>query len=247
MKTVAIIPARGGSRSIPGKNILEFCGHPLLAWTIAAARGCRAIEGVYVSTDDPAIGDAAEQYGAEIVHRPPEISGDTATSESALIHACSELAGRDIRPERVVFLQPTSPLRESLELTAALKIFEEERLDSLFSASVPEDFLMWRETQAGLESLNYDFENRKRRQDAHGAGRVLIETGSFYITRTSLLLETNNRLGGRIGYYEVPDWKSWEIDSEEGFRLCEAMMRIHGLDQNPPVVIRDSGYGIRDA
>ena len=234
MNTIAIIPARGGSKGIPGKNIMDFCGHPLLAWSIAAAREAEGIDAVYVSTDDAAIADVARAYGAEVIDRPADIAGDTATSESALIHACAVLAERGTPPDRVVFLQATSPLRESTELAEALKRFDEEHLDSLFAASAPEDFLMWRETPSGLESLNYDYRSRKRRQDAEGEGRVLIETGAFYITRTAILLETGNRMGGKIGYYEVPLWKSWEIDSRESMEICETLMRAHGLDRRPP-------------
>lgn len=237
MKTIAIIPARGGSKAIPKKNIMDFCGHPLLAWTVAAVRGCPAIDGVYVSTDCPEISAVAKRYGAGVIRRPDDISGDRATSESALIHACRELEKSGGRPDRVVFLQATSPVRESAELAGALEHFERERLDSLFAASVPEDLLVWWEEAGAMKSLNYDFRSRKRRQDAEGGGRLLIETGSFYITKTSLLLETGNRLGGRIGTWIVPVWKSWEIDSADGLALVESLMRIHRLDRNPPVPV----------
>jgi N-acylneuraminate cytidylyltransferase len=236
MTTIAIIPARGGSKGIPGKNIMNFCGHPLLAWSIAAVRGAEGIDRVYVSTDSDDIAAVALRYGADVVRRPEEISGDRASSEAALTHVCREVEKEGVHPDRVVFLQATSPLRESHELTEALIKFDAEKLDSLFAASVPEDFLMWRETADGLQSLNYDYRSRKRRQDSEGEGRVLIETGSFYITKTDLLIATQNRVGGKIGIYEVPLWKSWEIDSMEGFRLCESTMRLHGLDQKQPMI-----------
>jgi len=234
MKTIAIVPARGGSKAIPKKNIMPFCGHPLIAWTIAAARGCPAIDRVYVSTDCPEITEVSRRYGAEVIRRPDDLSGDRATSESALIHVCRELEKQGIVPERIVFLQATSPVRESAELAGALEHFERAGLDSLFSASVPEDLLVWWEERGQLKSLNYDYRSRKRRQDAEDTGRLLIETGSFYITKTRLLLESGNRLGGRIGAWIVPVWKSWEIDSADGLSLVGAMMKIHGLDQRPP-------------
>lgn len=239
MKTIAIVPARGGSKAIPKKNIMPFCGHPLIAWTIAAVRGCSAIDGVYVSTDCPEISAVALRYGAAVIRRPEDISGDRASSESALMHACRELEKGEGLPDRVVFLQATSPVRESEELTGALEHFEEEGLDSLFSASVPEDLLVWWEEGGQMKSLNYDFRSRKRRQDAEGGGRLLIETGSFYITKTSLLLETGNRLGGRIGTWTVPVWKSWEIDSADGLVLVESLMKIHGLEKHPPVPVKE--------
>lgn len=238
MNTVAIIPARGGSKGIPRKNVIDFCGHPLIAWTIAAARGCRAIDGVFVSTDSDEIAAVARRYGADIVTRPTDISGDRATSESALLHASGEITRRNGRvPQRVVFLQATSPLRESSELDGALAKFEQENLDSLFSASQPEDMLFWKKTSGGLQSINYDYKSRKRRQDMAEEEVLLVETGSFYVSRLSLLETTQNRMGGRIGTWTVAFWKSFEVDSLEGLELCAVLMRQHGLDRRPPVPV----------
>jgi CMP-N,N'-diacetyllegionaminic acid synthase len=236
METVAIIPARGGSKGIPRKNIIDFCGHPLIAWTIAAARRCSAIDGVFVSTDSAEIAAVARHYGAEVTNRPTEIAGDRATSESALLHACGEITHRHGQPpECVVFLQATSPLREASELDGALAKFKQEKLDSLFSASQPEDMLFWQQTPAGLNSINYDYASRKRRQDMGEESLLLVETGSFYVTRFALLQETQNRLGGRIGVWPVDFWKSFEIDSQAGLELCTLLMRQNGLDRSPPV------------
>jgi len=238
MQTVAIIPARGGSKGIPRKNIIGFCGHPLIAWTIAAARRCRAIDGVFVSTDSNEIADVARRYGAQVVTRPADISGDRATSESALLHACEEIARHSGRPPaRLVFLQATSPLRESQELDGALAKFEADQLDSLFSASQPEDMLFWKKTASGLHSLNYDYQSRKRRQDMAEEEVLLIETGSFYVSRASLLQQTGNRLGGRMGTWPVEFWKSFEVDSLAGLELCAVLMRQHALDRTPPVLV----------
>jgi CMP-N,N'-diacetyllegionaminic acid synthase len=235
MSTIAIIPARGGSKGIPGKNIIDFCGHPLIAWTIAAARRCDAIDEVYVSTDAEDIATTSRRYGAKVMARPVEIAGDLATSESALIHVAQEIERRSgAAPARVVFLQATSPLRESAELDGALAKFDAEGLDSLFSASLPEDMLFWQKTESGYHSINYDFASRKRRQDMSEESLLLVETGSFYIMRMSLLRETENRLGGRIGTWPVAFWKSFEIDSGEGLELCTLLMRQNGLDRQPP-------------
>jgi CMP-N,N'-diacetyllegionaminic acid synthase len=231
----AIIPARGGSKGIPHKNVLPFCGHPLIAWTISTALRSECVDTVYVSTDDEEIGAVAMKYGAGVIRRPAELATDSSTSESALLHASQELGNRGAEPETVVFLQATSPLREASEIDEAVRHMSQENLDSLFSASEPEDFLLWTEDSAGLRSLNYDFASRKRRQDGPSGQRVLVETGSFYITKTAGLLRHGNRLWGRIGYWPVAFWKSFEIDSLEGVVLCEALMRAHGLDRTPPV------------
>lgn len=238
MNTVAIIPARGGSKGIPRKNLIDFCGHPLIAWSIATARRCRAIDGVFVSTDSDEIAAVARRYGANIVIRPAEISGDRASSESAVLHACSEIARTNrCRPDRVVFMQATSPLRESGELDGALAKFEQENLDSLFSASQPEDMLFWKKTSSGFESINYDHRSRKRRQDMAEEEVLLVETGSFYVSRVSLMEATQNRLGGRIGTWPVAFWKSFEVDSLDGLELCAMLMRQHGLERQAPIPI----------
>ena len=235
MQTIAIIPARGGSKGIPRKNIVDFCGHPLVAWTIACCRSCRLIKGVFVSTDDPEIAAVARRYGAEAITRPPELSTDAADSESALIHALDVIASGGRNPvDVVVFLQATSPLRESAELEGALAKFEKEKLDSLFSAAELEHRFIWREQGGRVESWNYDFQRRKRRQDLSGQAKYHIETGSFYITRAQLLREKRNRLGGTIGIWPVPFWKSFEIDALVDLELCEQFMRKHQLDKFPP-------------
>jgi N-acylneuraminate cytidylyltransferase len=235
MHAVAIIPARGGSKGIPKKNIVGFCGHPLLAWSVSCCRQSRLIKGVFVSTDDPEIAAVARRYGAEAITRPPELSTDTADSESALIHALDFIeSNKGERVDAVVFLQATSPLREPAELDGALAKFKVEKLDSLFSAAQLEDVLIWREEAGRFQSWNYDFQNRKRRQEAGSEGRQFVETGSFYISTPRLLREKHNRLGGDIGIWPVPFWKSFEIDSLEGLRLCEQLMKMHHLHQPSP-------------
>jgi CMP-N,N'-diacetyllegionaminic acid synthase len=238
MRTVAIIPARGGSKAIPRKNIIEFCGYPLISWTIACARKCSLLENVYVSTDDAEIAAVAKRYGAEVIQRPDNISGDTASSESALIHACEDIRRNGSLPDAIAMLQATSPLREPVELDDALTKFAESTLDSMFSAAQPEDMLLWIEQEAsGLQSLNYDYKSRKPRQDAAHGPQVWIETGSFYLTRTQLLLESGNRLGGRIGFWPVPFWKSFEIDSRDSLEICSALMRAYQLDTAAPEIV----------
>jgi N-acylneuraminate cytidylyltransferase len=234
MSTVAIIPARGGSKGIPRKNLVDVCGHPLVAWAIACARRCPLVEAVYVSTDDEAIARVAREYGAEVIDRPAELSGDTATSESALLHACGVIEQRRARPERLVFLQATSPLSEAADLTAALRRFADGGFDSLFSGAPAEDMLLWTDDVDGPRSLNYDHRARRRRQEREAGSEVWIETGAFYIMRTSLFLESGNRLTGRIGIAPVAGWKAFEIDSQEGLAICRALMQAHGLDRAAP-------------
>ena len=236
MNNCAIIPARGGSKAVPRKNVIEFCGHPLIAWTIAAARSAKNIEAVFVSTDADEIASTAERYGANVIWRPEALASDSASSESALVHACDQIKlqnGTD--PETIFFLQATSPLRRAGELDAAFEKFKTNQLDSLFCAAEPEDQLVWLKRRDGrLESVNYDFHNRKPRQDSSGHEILYIETGAFYITKTELLRSTGNRLGGKFDVWAVPHWQCFEIDSYEGLELCKHLMQRYELDQHPP-------------
>lgn len=234
MNVVAIIPARGGSKGIPRKNLIQFCGYPLISWSIAAARRCPRIDTVYVSTDCREIAAVSVEFGANIIERPAELATDQASSESALIHAANRLEETSGKPDVIAMLQATSPLRETAELDHALQQFESDQCDSMFSAALAEDFLLWKGQPGRLASLNYDWKSRKRRQDADVGESVWVETGSFYLTRTDLLQATGNRLGGRIGVFEVPIWKGFEIDSLEGHELCQMLMKHHKLDQPAP-------------
>ena len=220
---IAIIPARGGSKGIPKKNIIDFLGKPLLAWSIEDAKGSSFIDGVYVSTDDEEIAKVAEQYGARVIWRPKEISGDFSPSEEALKHAVRE-ASQPI--DYVVFLQATSPLREAKDIDNAIKKIIAEDADSLFSAAEIGDFFIWRRNGDILESLNYDYKERKRRQDF---GEQFVENGSIYIFKPEILFAHNNRLGGKIVISEMELWKSFEIDDMEGLAFCQELARIKGF------------------
>ena len=140
---VAIIPARGGSKGIPKKNLIDFCGKPLLAWSIIQAQMAPQIENVYVSSDSDEILECAQKYNAIGIKRPCDIAGDTATSEAAIIHACEQIGN----VSTIVFLQPTSPLRKPDDVSKAIATFEEGRFDSLFSSCELHDFLIWEMTQ----------------------------------------------------------------------------------------------------
>lgn len=232
MNIHAIIPARGGSKGLPGKNIADFCGHPLLAWSVACARACAAVGGVWVSTDDKEIAAVAKRYGAGVIVRPPELSGDTASSESALIHAASELEKLGFAPDHLLFLQATSPLREVSELEAAVETFRSQELNSLFSAAPAEDLCIWKQKGDVLDSLNFDYRARGRRQDRPD-DLLWIETGSFYLTQLEGLRQTGNRLHGRIGMQVVEPWKLFEIDGEAGRALCQSVFAAKLLPKLP--------------
>ncbi|MCW7466198.1 acylneuraminate cytidylyltransferase family protein [Leptospira levettii] len=220
---VAIILARGGSKGIPKKNIMDFCGKPLINWTIEQCLGSPSISSVWVSSDSEEILKIANEAGANQIKRPEDIANDTATSELGWIHAIEYIEKLNGKIDLVVAPQVTSPLRHSSDFENGIKEFEKGNFDSLFSCSVAEDLYFWERKKEGfLESINYDWRNRKRRQD-HSP--QYIENGSFYLFLPSVVIEKNNRFGNKIGMVEMEFWKLFEIDSLESFRLCEAIMK----------------------
>lgn len=229
MKTVvAIIPARGGSKGIPRKNLVDICGKPLLAWSILQARNAASIDSVWVTSDDEEILSVAEAYGARPILRPPEISGDTASSETAWLHALDVIESQGMPVDLVVAMQATSPLRETSDLDGGVSVLREQGYDSLLSVTEVEDFFTWRIGDEGsAESVNYDYRNRKRRQQIE---KRYLENGSFYVFRPELLRRDHNRLGGRIGLFVMSRFKMFQIDNPEDIDLCTAIMRGFRLD-----------------
>ncbi|WP_276359568.1 acylneuraminate cytidylyltransferase family protein [Daejeonella sp. H1SJ63] len=221
MNTVAIILARGGSKGIPKKNIIDFCGKPLIAWTIenCIAGGANS---VWVSSDSDEILKVSEQYGAKSIKRPDDISDDFATSEKGWLHAIDFIGQTEII-DWVLAPQVTSPLREAKDIALGIKNASEGIYDSFFSCSVAEDLFFWQKNTAGqLDSVNYDWRNRKRRQDIP---KQYIENGSFYMFRPEVLRANNNRFGSSIGIVEMEFWKMFEIDSQEDLKMCSALMK----------------------
>lgn len=224
--TYAVIAARGGSKGIPGKNLLELCGKPLLVWSIEHAREAAGVDRVIVSSDSPEILKVAEDAGASGILRPKEISGDVASSESAWVHALDAAEARFGPADRVVALQATSPIRQAQDIADALRMFDEEGFDSLLSVNEVEDFFTWKMSAANTaESVNYDWRDRRRRQEIEPR---YLENGSFYIFSPELLRRTDNRLGGRIGLFQMSREKMFQIDRPEDIALCAAILRGYG-------------------
>lgn len=225
-RTLAVIAARGGSKGIPNKNLVELCGKPLLGWTIEQAGAAKGVDAVAVSSDSEAILEVAERHGAIGVKRPADISGDTAPSEAAWRHALDALD-----PDRgpfadIVALQATSPIREPSDIEGAIACYDRDGYDSVVSVCEVEDFFNWRVNADGeAESVNYDYRTRRRRQEIE---RRYLENGSIYVFPATMLRDTSNRLGGRIGLYIMERHKMFQIDRPEDFKLCAVIMRGYG-------------------
>ena len=221
MSVVAIIPARGGSKGVPGKNLKLLAGEPLIALSILDAQEAQLVNKVYVSTDDPEIAEVSRNYGAEVIVRPAKLANDTASSESALIHALLEIEKAGIFPEIVVFLQCTSPIRTGVDIDQAIAQFKSEKADSLLSVS-PDHRFLWEEVDGIAKSINYDYRHRQRRQDMKPQ---YIENGSIYIFKPCVLKELENRLGGKISLFLMSEAAGWEIDSILDFEIAESLLK----------------------
>jgi len=225
---VAFIAARGGSKGVSRKNERDFCGRPLVSWSIIQALSCDLVESVWVSSDDDSILRIAESSGAKIVKRPLDLASDDASSESAWTHTLDVANSQGCFPDLIMLMQCTSPLREVNDLTRAISIMQEAVYDSMLSVSAVEDYFVWKKDDSdNLFPVNYDYRNRLQRQKIE---KKFLENGSFYICKPDILRAENNRLGGRITHFLMDRHKMFQIDSEEDFILCEAIMRAFNLD-----------------
>jgi len=216
MKIVSIILARGASKGLKNKNILNFCGKPLIVHSIEASLQSKLVNKTYVSSDCNNILDISLNHGAVGIKRPQDYALDDSPSELALMHFLSVV---EEKPDLVVFLQPTSPLRTAQDIDEIIETLLRDNLDSVFSACKAEDLCLWKVFQNDLlESFSYDHHHRKRRQEFD---KMVIENGSIYVFKPAVLQNHNNRLGGKIGYHLLDSWKVFEIDNIFDFELCE--------------------------
>ena len=229
MSTVAIIPARGGSKGVPGKNLRPVGGVPLISRAIRACQDADRIDHVYVSTDDPAISAAAKQTGATVIERPTEIAGDTASSETALEHAIGEIRASGVVPEVMAFVQCTSPFIDPQDLDQAVAMITSDRADSVLSAIETYEFL-WRDADTAVAAgsgamlgQNHDASYRPRRQERRPDYR---ETGAFYVMRVDGFLAHRHRFFGRTGVVNVSEFSALEIDTVEELHLADAISGV---------------------
>ena len=219
MTTAAIIPARGGSKGVSRKNLRQVGGVPLVVRAVRAAQAA-SIDLVVVSTDDDDIAAAAADAGARIVRRPADISGDLATSESAVLHALDELSADGIGVSVVAFVQATSPFIPAEGLRDAVTAVRAGRFDSVFSAYETYGFL-WRRTAEGTaEGINHAASHRPRRQDREPH---YLETGAFYVFDATGFRAAGHRFFGRIGIIDVPEQTALEIDDEQQLAAASAL------------------------
>lgn len=223
MKTIAFIPVRGGSKSIPLKNIKLFYGKPLVCWNIEALEACPEVDEVIVATDSDEIWNTVEQknYKKVILYRrSAENASDTASTESVMMEY---IRYANLTDDSIFMLvQATSPLTETIHFSEALQIYAKGEYDSIITC-VRNFRFFWNEDGT---SMNYDYMNRPRRQNFKG---MLMENGAFYINTVKNVLQNGNRLSGKIGIYEMPEYTATEIDEPDDWIILENLMRKYVL------------------
>jgi len=227
-KVLSIIPARGGSEGLPRKNILPLGGKPLIAWSIEAALGSKYIDRCIVSTDDKEIAGIAEEYGAEIPFmRPKKFATSEATADSVIKHALIKLQDLNQFYDYIVFLEPTSPLTDSLDIDSALEKLKNNRdlADSIVSVCKVEYAHPIHDTRINEKGLISPYLGKifksYRRQDIE---ELYYMEGSLYISDTSSYVEKGIFFHDKTMPYIVPRWKSFEVDSKIDLICIEAII-----------------------
>lgn len=227
---VAFIPVRGGSKSIPLKNIKPICGRPLVYWTVKAACECRAIDKVYIATDSEIIKETVETFcfsKTEVIGRSAESASDTASTESAMLEFAEQYVF-----DNIALIQATSPLLQSTDLDRGFELYDEVGVDSVLSV-VRQKRFSWQVNEHGyVNPANYDVFHRPRRQEFDG---YLVENGAFYICSKEDLLRTKNRVSGSMKAVEMSEDTFFEIDEPSDWLIIEALMKKNGMEKNTAV------------
>ena len=220
-KFLAIIPARGGSKRLPRKNVLDLCGKPLISYTIEAALKSKYINKVIVSSDDEEILNISSNFGADIIKRPYELANDTATTFDAIKHTIDNFENYDY----IVLLQPTSPLRNVKHIDEAIELLEEKQADGIVSVCEMDHSPLWSNTlpkDGNMNNFLRDEVLNKRSQDLEKYYRV---NGAVYICKTDKLLENKSFfLKDNIFAYIMDRKSSIDIDEEIDFLFAERVL-----------------------
>jgi len=219
---LAIVPARGGSKRLPRKNILDLNGKPLIAYSIEAGLQSKYIDKVIVTSDDEEILNISKEFGADIIKRPDELASDTATSFDAIKHTIENVDKYDY----IILLQPTSPLRSAVQIDEAIELFKTKEANAVVSVCEMDHSPLWSNTlpqDASMQGFLRDEVLNKRSQDLEKYYRL---NGAIYICKTDKLLEEKSFfLKENIFAYVMDRESSIDIDEEIDFKIAEALIQ----------------------
>lgn len=225
MEILAIIPVRGGSKGIPGKNIKMLAGKPLVEYSIDAAKKSKFVTRVVVSTEDSKIKKIVESLGVEVVDRPVELAQDETKTIPVLLQVVNELEKDGYIPDVVVLLQATCPLRDEKELDEAFELFFNSKdCDSVFAAkNIGTTHSLWRKNpNNGKYDCLYDYRNRPRRQETQFHYPMYRETGATYIIKTTVMKQVKDFIGYNPELYL--DGSLLDIDTVDDFKKAEEII-----------------------
>ena len=223
MKILTIIPARGGSKGIPRKNIRLLEGKPLIAYTIEASLRANIINRTIVSTDNIKISKIAEKFFAEVIKRPKKLSNGKLPMEPIIEHVLQVLRKKEkYYPDIIIILPNTSPLRTSKHVDEAIKKFQNKKFDSLTSGFKGIKF-MWKKSGKYIYPENNNPKKRPNRQEIKDQ---FIENGAIHITKYKSFMKSKSKLSGNIGIYEMPEEISFEIDTIYDLKIAEFLLKI---------------------
>ena len=221
METIIVIPARGNSKGIKKKNLINFCGKPLLYWTIVQAKKSKFKKNIYVSSENEKILKFSKKLGVNIIKRPLSLCKDDSSSESAIKNVLDNLS---FRVDNVIFLQATSPLRKPGDINKAYDKLISSKSDSIFSCHKAQDYFdIWSKKGKKYIPITIDYKSRKPRQlfkKTH-----VCQNGSMYLFKRKILNKYNNRLGGKINVYEMDEWQSLQLDDIKQMNTMELLFK----------------------
>lgn len=223
MNIVGIIPARGGSKGIPRKNIRMLAGKPLVAHTIEAGLTSKYINKVIVSTEDKEIAEVSEKFGAEIIIRPDELAQDETKTAPVLTHVVQELEKNAYKPDIIVLLQPTCPLRTGKETDEAIEKLINSTNDSVFAGFwVSQTMPLWKKHHDDKVTSLYDYHLRPRRQDKHLNEQLFCENGAIYAIKYDAFIAIKDFIGNNPDIYVMSP--QVDIDTPEDFKKVEEIL-----------------------
>jgi|APSaa5957512576_1039674.scaffolds.fasta_scaffold19726_2 CMP-N,N'-diacetyllegionaminic acid synthase len=218
LKILAVVPARGGSKGIPRKNIRLLGGEPLIGHTLKTAMSVDMIDDLIVSTDDNEISDVAKKYGAEVLNRPSELATDNSSTESVVIHVLNKMAEDERHYDVVLILEPTSPFRSTQTIIKTIKLFDSKDVDSVLAV---------RETKENIGNIENNIFlpiNPKAPRRRQLRKPMYIESSTIYGARTSFLLKNKSLVSDKWTPILVTDDESIDINIEHDFRIAESFI-----------------------
>lgn len=224
MTTLAIVPARAGSKRLPGKNLLPVGGKPLLQWTLEAARASRGLDTIVVTSDDPAVLDLARAQGVQALPRPATLATDEASTVDVILHVLQALAQQDLQPDTLCLLQPTSPLRTAADIDTALEFFLRAGRRPVLSVCEVDHPTAWCgpiDASLSLRGFAARLQPNRRSQEYDREYRL---NGALYIADTGDFVRNRGFLSPEALAYIMPRERSVDIDTALDLRVAEAVL-----------------------